>query len=74
MRVSAADCNESGVAQGANVSFEAILALNVRTEISMGLMTDGCTSLAWKTDDFSLAGQNWDVRLLAMALFWEMTS
>ncbi|CAK7237304.1 hypothetical protein SBRCBS47491_009930 [Sporothrix bragantina] len=31
------------------VPFDGILALNVRTEISMGLMTDGCTSLAWKT-------------------------
>jgi isopenicillin-N N-acyltransferase-like protein len=27
----------------------------------MGMMDDGCTSLAWKTDTFSVAGQNWDV-------------
>ncbi|KAJ5219526.1 peptidase C45 acyl-coenzyme A:6-aminopenicillanic acid acyl-transferase [Penicillium chermesinum] len=26
----------------------------------MGMMNDGCTALAWKTDSFSVAGQNWD--------------
>ncbi|KAL2207794.1 AAT-domain-containing protein [Sarocladium strictum] len=49
-----------GIAEGAEVSFDAILALNCRTEISMGLMDDGCTSLGWKTDTFSIAAQNWD--------------
>jgi isopenicillin-N N-acyltransferase-like protein len=39
----------------------AVFALNARTEISMGMMDDGCTSLAWKGDGFSVAGQNWDV-------------
>ena len=27
----------------------------------MGLEADGCTSFAWKTNDVSLFGQNWDV-------------
>lgn len=27
----------------------------------MGMMDDGCTSLAWKAENFSVAGQNWDV-------------
>lgn len=53
-----------GIAEGAGVSFPSVLALNARTEISMGMMNDGCTSLAWRTGDFSVAGQNWDVRLL----------
>ncbi|EGX91304.1 Acyl-coenzyme A:6-aminopenicillanic-acid-acyltransferase 40 kDa form, putative [Cordyceps militaris CM01] len=47
-------------ANGAGLSYAAVLALNARTEISMGMMDDGCTSLAWKTDMFSVAGQNWD--------------
>lgn len=51
----------TGIADGAALSFAAVLALNARTEISMGMMDDGCTSLAWKTDSFSVAGQNWDV-------------
>ncbi|KAJ4164334.1 hypothetical protein LMH87_006011 [Akanthomyces muscarius] len=49
-----------GIAEGAEIPFAAVLALNARTEISMGMMDDGCTSLAWKTDKFSVAGQNWD--------------
>ncbi|KAL3421110.1 isopenicillin-N N-acyltransferase [Phlyctema vagabunda] len=49
-----------GVAEGAGLPFSTILAMNVRTEISMGMMTDGCTALAWKTDDISLLAQNWD--------------
>ncbi|KAL1913782.1 hypothetical protein Sste5344_000049 [Sporothrix stenoceras] len=49
-----------GIADGAQVPFDNILTLNVRTEISMGLMTDGCTSLAWKTPTECYIGQNWD--------------
>ncbi|KJK80805.1 hypothetical protein H634G_03954 [Metarhizium anisopliae BRIP 53293] len=30
----------------------------------MGLMDDGCTSVAWCGDKFSAAGQNWDERLV----------
>lgn len=55
-----------GLADGAGVDFLSIIALNVRSEISMGMMNDGCTSLAWKTDDFSVAGQNWDVSVTAL--------
>lgn len=53
--------SRTGIADGAALPFAAVLALNARTEISMGMMDDGCTSLAWKTDQFSVAGQNWDV-------------
>ncbi|RDW91907.1 hypothetical protein BP5796_01301 [Coleophoma crateriformis] len=49
-----------GVAEGSGLSFSSILAINVRTEISMGMMTDGCTALAWKTDSEALLAQNWD--------------
>ncbi|KAK4937280.1 hypothetical protein LTR10_022037 [Elasticomyces elasticus] len=49
-----------GVADGAQVTFQSILALNLRTEISMGMMNDGCTSLAWTTSDRSYLAQNWD--------------
>lgn len=52
-----------GVADGAGVPLESVLALNVRTEISMGLMTDGCTSLAWRSASGSFLAQNWDVRV-----------
>lgn len=51
-----------GVAEGSDLPFSTVLALNVRTEISMGMMTDGCTSLAWRSDEFSVLAQNWDVR------------
>ncbi|MGY3715959.1 C45 family autoproteolytic acyltransferase/hydrolase [Sutcliffiella cohnii] len=50
-----------GVADGADVSFEDILALNARSEIAL-VMLDGCTSFALtdpKTSDTWLA-QNWD--------------
>lgn len=49
-----------GIADGVGVPFASILAINARSEISMGLMDDGCTSVAWATDVFSVAGQNWD--------------
>jgi hypothetical protein len=51
-----------GVADGSGIPFLSILAMNIRTEISMGLFSDGCTSFAWKTNDASLLAQNWDVR------------
>lgn len=55
--------NESvaGVAAGAGVPFEDILVMNCRTEISMGLMNDGCTALYWKNNHASILAQNWDV-------------
>jgi isopenicillin-N N-acyltransferase-like protein len=50
-----------GIAAGSGQTFEDILAINVRTEISMGLMADGCTAFYWHDGDVSIAGQNWDV-------------
>lgn len=49
-----------GVAEGAKVGYEDILALNVRTEIAFGAFNDGCTALSWKSGSKSLLAQNWD--------------
>lgn len=49
-----------GIADGAAVEFNDILALNVRTEIAYGMYSDGCTAFAWKTNDSSFLAQNWD--------------
>ncbi|PGH06811.1 hypothetical protein AJ79_06454 [Helicocarpus griseus UAMH5409] len=49
-----------GVAQGADVPVESILALNVRTEIAYGMFSDGCTALSWKEGGKSFIAQNWD--------------
>ncbi|KAK5087172.1 hypothetical protein LTR05_004343 [Lithohypha guttulata] len=49
-----------GIADGAGVPFESILALNVRTEIGFGMLNDGCTAFAWKTKTASFIAQNWD--------------
>lgn len=62
-----------GLADGAEVSFLDVLALNVRTEIMFGLFTDpnsanhasipsdGCTSLGWVDEaGQSFLAQNWD--------------
>lgn len=62
-----------GIAEGANVDFLDVLALNIRTEIAFGLFdersrrpmaieaVDGCTTLGWKTPDGStFLSQNWD--------------
>ncbi|EXJ80960.1 hypothetical protein A1O3_07248 [Capronia epimyces CBS 606.96] len=51
-----------GVADGAGLDLESIVALNVRTEIAFGMLSDGCTALAWKTSDASFLAQNWDWR------------
>ncbi|OQN99115.1 hypothetical protein B0A48_14976 [Cryoendolithus antarcticus] len=48
-----------GVAQGAGVKFEEILALNVRTEIVFGCFGDGCTALSWKVGEKGSDGQSW---------------
>lgn len=53
--------NISGIADGSNIPFIDILAINVRTEIAMGMMNDGCTTLGWRTSQGIVAGQNWDV-------------
>ena len=52
-----------GLADGADVEFEDILCLNVRTEIAYGMFNDGCTALSWKSSDRSFIAQNWDVSL-----------
>jgi isopenicillin-N N-acyltransferase-like protein len=49
-----------GIAEGAGVKLLDIVALNVRTEINFGLFSDGCTSLAWHTENRAFLGQNWD--------------
>lgn len=49
-----------GVADGAGTDLDSIVALNVRTEIAYGMMSDGCTVFSWKTPDASFLGQNWD--------------
>ncbi|ESK89404.1 putative acyl-CoA:6-aminopenicillanic-acid-acyltransferase [Moniliophthora roreri MCA 2997] len=50
-----------GIAEGAELDILDIVALNARSEIALGLFSDGCTSLGWKlsTEDIILA-QNWD--------------
>lgn len=51
----------SGIAIGANVELADIIAINVRTEITFGLFSDGCTALSWKTrESKSWLAQNWD--------------
>jgi isopenicillin-N N-acyltransferase-like protein len=50
-----------GIAKGARVAYEEILALNVRSELFFGAALDGCTSLSWKTNESSFVAQNWDV-------------
>lgn len=51
-----------GIAAGAGVDEADILAINVRTEITFGLCTDGCTALSWLTPSggASWLAQNWD--------------
>ncbi|KAH8601285.1 acyl-coenzyme A:6-aminopenicillanic acid acyl-transferase-domain-containing protein [Bisporella sp. PMI_857] len=50
-----------GIAEGAGLDILDVVALNCRSEIALGLFSDGCTSLGWNTqnDDVFLA-QNWD--------------
>lgn len=52
-----------GIADGAGVDYLSILALNVRTEIAFGMLSDGCTAFSWKTPSSSYLAQNWDWRL-----------
>ncbi|KAL3427307.1 hypothetical protein PVAG01_00816 [Phlyctema vagabunda] len=49
-----------GVADGADVGYLDILALNVRTEIAFGAFNDGCTALSWSGRQASILAQNWD--------------
>jgi isopenicillin-N N-acyltransferase-like protein len=50
----------TGIAEGASVVLADIIAINVRTEITFGLFSDGCTALSWRTDRASFLAQNWD--------------
>lgn len=45
--------------------------MNVRTEISMGLMSDGCTALYWKLNGAALLAQNWDVIKLQISKYYD---
>ncbi|KAH8664251.1 acyl-coenzyme A:6-aminopenicillanic acid acyl-transferase-domain-containing protein [Xylariales sp. PMI_506] len=51
-----------GIAAGAGVDFLDILALNLRSEISLTNYSDGCTSIATRNADVSevFLAQNWD--------------
>ncbi|KIW44969.1 uncharacterized protein PV06_03398 [Exophiala oligosperma] len=49
-----------GIAKGAGLGYNEILALNVRSELFFGAALDGCTSLSWKTGKASFVAQNWD--------------
>lgn len=55
------DKKDAGVADGAQRDILDIIALNVRTEITFGQFTDGCTSLYWRDEQHTFLGQNWDV-------------
>lgn len=49
-----------GVAEGSGLDVLDIVALNSRSEIALGLFSDGCSSLGWKRGDEVLLAQNWD--------------
>lgn len=49
-----------GLAEGAGLSKETVLALNVRTEVAFGLYTDGCTAFALHGPANGVLSQNWD--------------
>lgn len=59
------EADPPGVADGAGLPLETIIALNIRTEIAYGLQagqTDGCTSVSYHADGVGLLAQNWDWR------------
>ncbi|KAF2492284.1 putative acyl-CoA:6-aminopenicillanic-acid-acyltransferase [Lophium mytilinum] len=50
-----------GIADGADLDILDIVALNCRSEIALGLFSDGCSSLGWKVaGDGTVLAQNWD--------------
>ncbi|KNG83530.1 putative acyl-CoA:6-aminopenicillanic-acid-acyltransferase [Aspergillus nomiae NRRL 13137] len=50
-----------GIADGAGVDLLDIVALNCRSEISLGRFSDGCTALSWKmSEQARTLAQNWD--------------
>lgn len=55
-----------GIAAGvghSDVGVLDIVAINARSEISLGKWSDGCTSVAWRLGDSGkqMLGQNWDM-------------
>ncbi|KAK0103463.1 hypothetical protein ONS95_005486 [Cadophora gregata] len=51
----------AAIAEGADVDLLDIVALNCRSEIALGLFSDGCTSMGWKRQGGEvLLAQNWD--------------
>jgi len=49
------------IAEGADLDVLDIVALNARSEIALGLFSDGCTSLGWKYSEGQVyLCQNWD--------------
>lgn len=52
----------TGISEGSGLDILDIVALNCRSEIALGLFSDGCTSLGWKSDSKGhvLLAQNWD--------------
>lgn len=59
-----------GVAEGAGLSYEDILVLNVWTEIAFGSFNDGCTGISWEGESKSLLGQNWDWNIESVPQFY----
>jgi isopenicillin-N N-acyltransferase-like protein len=50
-----------GIAKGSGLDVLDIIALNCRSEIALGLFSDGCTCLGWDLkDDGVILAQNWD--------------
>jgi isopenicillin-N N-acyltransferase-like protein len=49
------------IAEGSGLDLLDIVALNCRSEIALGLFSDGCTGFGWKTEtEGVILGQNWD--------------
>lgn len=53
-----------GIAAGSGAALTDIVALNARSEIALGTLDDGCTSLAWTLNGSNgrrqILAQNWD--------------
>ncbi|CZS97484.1 related to acyl-coenzyme A:6-aminopenicillanic-acid-acyltransferase precursor [Rhynchosporium agropyri] len=51
----------ASIAEGAQLDLLDIVTLNCRSEIALGLFSDGCTSLGWKRESGQVfLAQNWD--------------
>ncbi|KAL0579709.1 hypothetical protein V5O48_002273 [Marasmius crinis-equi] len=51
-----------GIAEGSGLNILDIVALNARSEIALGMFSDGCTSLGWNITEKGevFLAQNWD--------------